>query len=178
MRTNRKLITFEQSLDLPEDKCEEVINGVSHHAPPPGVAHARAIRRIFVALESRLDPAAHEILFASFGQLISKQPLTYRNPDLAVYRSGDVGGEHYVSSTPELIVEVVSPGNRKGNLDELLRHYAAIGVPAVWFVYLDRRQVRTLALSDRRYLETACLSGGPVEVLGATIDAGEIWGHD
>src|SRR5258708_40214969 len=120
MGTITKPITFEESLLLPEDKCEEIVEGVPRHMPPASYNHARAIERTRDALRDRLPRKHFEILSSNFGQLIRNSPLTYRVPDLAVYKAS-LKADHYVISVPELIVEVVSPANRKGDLLEIAR---------------------------------------------------------
>src|SRR5258708_39705233 len=164
-----KGMRLEESLLLPEDKCEEIIEGVSRRMPPASYNHALTIERIRGALRDRLPREHFEVLSSNFGQLIRKSPLTYRVADLAVYRKTGLKAEHYVISVPELIVEVISPANRKGDLHELLKHYAEIRVPEVWFVALDRRELTRLRLESGGYRELARLTGGSVDVLGVTI---------
>jgi len=178
MSTITKPITFEESLLLPEDKCEEIVEGVPRHMPPASYNNARAIERTRDSLRDRLPRKQFEILSSSFGQLIRQSPLTYRVPDLAVYRKAGLKAEHYVISVPELIVEVVSPGNRKGDLLELLAHYAEIGVPEVWFVALDRRELTRFRLESGPYREFARIGAGNVDVLGVSVPLQEIWGDE
>jgi Uma2 family endonuclease len=178
MGTIAKPITFEESLLLPEDKCEEIIEGVSRRMPPASYNHADAIKRIFKLWESLLDPNVWNVQAFGSGQLIRRRPLTYRVPDIAVYRGPEIRAEHYVTSVPELIIEVISPANRKGDLHELLKHYAEIGVPEVWFVALDRRELVRFRLESGAYREFARLTAGSLDVLGVTIPLHEIWGGD
>lgn len=175
METGVKPITFEESLLLPEDKCEEIIEGVPRRMPPASDAHADTIERVYVAFTSRLDRHLWKVGAFGSGQLIRREPLTYRIPDVAIYRRRDLRAQHYVLSTPDLIVEIVSPANRKGNLKELLRHYAAIGVPEVWFVYLDRKELRRLRLDAGAYHEFERVSEGEIAVLGETVPLNDIW---
>jgi len=175
MGTAVKPITFEESLLLPEDRCEEIIEGVPRHMPPASYSHADALQRIYLAFHSTLDRRIWTIEAFASGQLIRREPLTYRIPDVAIYRRRDLRAHHYVLSTPELIIEIVSPANRKGNLQELLRHYAAIGVPEVWFVYLDRKEVRRLRLDAGSYHEVERLSAGEIAILGVSVPLNEIW---
>jgi Uma2 family endonuclease len=176
MGTVAKTITLEESLLLPEDKCEEIVDGVPRHMPPASYNHARAIERTRDALRDRLPRNEFEILSSNFGQLIRKSPLTYRIPDLAVYKKEGLKADHYVTSVPVSIVEVISPANRKGDLRELLAHYAEIGVPEVWFLALDRRELARLRLESGRYREFARIGDGSVEVLGVSVPLQEIWG--
>jgi len=40
----------------------------------------------------------------------------------------------YIWAVPELIVECLSPSNRKGSIQELLADYARIAAPEVWLL--------------------------------------------
>ena len=160
---------------LPEDRGEEIVEGIARHMPPASDEHANAIERTYLAFSSRLDRRSSKVAAFGSGQLIRREPLTYRVPDVAIYRRQDFRAQHYVLSTPELIVEVVSPANRKGNLQELLGHYASIRIPEVWFVYLDRRQVQRLRLAGGNYIEMDRVSEGELAVLGVTIKIDEMW---
>jgi hypothetical protein len=46
MSTRSRLITYEDSFLLPEDKCEEIVNGELRRMPPPSLRHARFIERL------------------------------------------------------------------------------------------------------------------------------------
>jgi Uma2 family endonuclease len=169
MGTITKPITFEESLLLPEDKCEEIVEGVQRHMPPASYNHARAINRLRDALRDRLPREQFEILSSNFGQLIRKSALTYRVPDLAVYRKAGLKAEHYVISVPELIVEAISPANRKGDLLELLAHYAEIRVPEVWFVALDGRELARNSGSNQAAIASSRASDPVASILLASV---------
>jgi Uma2 family endonuclease len=83
-----------------------------------------------------------------------------------VYRKAGLKAEHYVISVPELIVEAISRANRKGDLFELLTHYAEIRVPEVWFVALYGRELARLRLESGRDREFARIGSGSVDVIG------------
>ena len=174
MNTVARPITFEDSLTLPEDKCEEIIDGLSRHMPPASYEHAGTVKRAFLVFATQLDPAIWTVEAFGSGQLIQRDPLTYRIPDLAINRRQGFRTQHYITSTPELIIEVISPSNRKGDLNELLDHYALIGVPEVLFLHLDRRELVRHRLESSSY-ERAPLSSGVVEVLGIKLRISDLW---
>ena len=49
--------------------------------------------------------------------------------------------DSYLTEPPVLVIEIISPANRKGRVEEKLRLYLMNGVEAVWLVYPKRRQV-------------------------------------
>ena len=49
---------------------------------------------------------------------------------------------------PDLVVEVYSPGNRRGKMLEKVVEYLAAGIPLVWVVYPKSRQVAIYRSAD------------------------------
>lgn len=178
MSTASRLITYEDSLLLPEDKCEEIVKGELRKMPPPSLRHARLIERLGAMLRSSLDADRFEVLISAFGQVIRKEPFTYRVPDLGVYLREKLGEDHYIWAVPELLVEVISPANRKGELAELIGDYDFLGVPEVWLLDLDERSLHRLTRETGRLCENPGLSTGaisPVRWSGASIKLDELF---
>lgn len=137
-----KLITYEDSLTMPENRFEEILHGESRIMPPPTSAHVFLIEELAEILRPQLDRAQYKVLEAGAGLGIERVPLTYRIPDLMVFRQDVLRQEWarkspadpYIWAVPELIVECLSPANRKGDVQELLDNYAQIAVPEVWLL--------------------------------------------
>jgi Uma2 family endonuclease len=173
-------LTYEQSLELPENKFEEIVDGEIRLRPPPGRVHALLIERLAEILREQLDRTVFRILTSPFGQGIKRKPyLSYRVPDLAVYRAEHLDRErdHYVWSAPELIIECLSPANRKGSVDQLLQDYASIQVPEVWLLYPEERMLRRWALETDGYRQapTDIATASPLRLSTVRIDVNEIW---
>jgi len=140
--TPTKLISYEDSLTMPENRLEEIVHGESRILPPVTVFHSYVIQALYESLLAQLDRREYYIHIAGSGLGIQRNPLTYRIPDLAVYRTqaldesatGARPGDPYVWAVPELIVEWLPPSNRKGSVRELLADYARIAVPEVWLL--------------------------------------------
>ena len=141
MSTASRLITYEDSFLLPEDKREEIVRGEPRKMPPPSLRHARLIERLATLLRTQLPPEQFEILVSAFGQAIRREPFTYRVPDLGVYRRDQLTDDHYIWAVPELLVEVLSPANRKDDIEDRIRDYQELGVPELWLIEIDQRQV-------------------------------------
>lgn len=164
MSTASRLISYDESLLLPEDKCEEIVRGEIRKMPPASLRHALFIEKLERALAKRLDSAQFAILASNFGQAIRKKPFTYRVPDLGVYNREKLSDDHYIWAPAELLVEVVSPANRKGDLVELLSDYAEIRTPEVWFAELDLRAIRQFALDGSTLREVARITEGSIDL--------------
>lgn len=178
MAQTSRLITYEDSLLLPADKLSEIVKGELRTLPLPGVRHALLVERLSTMLRSGLDPDRFEVLTSSFGQLIQRDPFTYRIPDLGVYLRDSLGDDHYVSATPELLVEVMSPANRKGRIEELIEDYEHLQAPEIWLVYPEERRMRRLQLEAGRLLDSGRYSAGslaPQCAPDAAVDLDELW---
>jgi Uma2 family endonuclease len=186
MSTSTKLITYEDSLTMPENKLEEIVHGESRIMPPAIKNHVFLLRMLSRILDTQLDLRAYEVISQSLGLGIERSPLTYRIPDLTVFRveairedrAQTAKNDPYVWAVPELIVECLSPSNRKGSIQELLADYARIAVPEVWL--LDPKPPRFTSyryesgeLTQRMTTETGRVT--PLLLPGVAVELAELW---
>jgi Uma2 family endonuclease len=174
-------ITYEEWLRMPEvtDATEEVVDGEIRIMPPAKWKHALIVQHMCNALDAQTDARETVVLATSFGLVIRKAPLTSRVPDVAVFqRSTIVEQDGYIHSAPQLVVEVLSPGNTRREREEKLADYASLGVPEVWVISPEARTVEVL------HLEGGCLRSAQVLTQGVLkpkhfpnvqIDIAEIW---
>ncbi len=178
---DRKTVTYEEWLRLPEveDAVEEVVNGEIRIMPPAKWKHAMIVKRLTRALESQLDPAMVLVQDSVFGLIIRKQPLTTRVPDLAVFETSTiVERDGYIHSAPQLVVEVLSPGNTRREREEKLGDYAAIGVPEVWVVSPEGQTIEVLYLEGGVLRSVQVLREGvvtPRHFPGVQVQVTAIW---
>jgi Uma2 family endonuclease len=180
MGATTRLITYEDSLAMPENRFEEIVNGESHIMPPPTDRHSYLLRRLTRILDAQLS-VDYEV-HSGMGLGIRRRPvLTYRIPDLTVFQiavleqdtAEKAPNDPYLWKAPELIAECLSPANRRGKLASLLADYVAIGVPEVWLINPQNREVAVHGLEG----ETERLREGHVRSgrLGVTVDLAELW---
>jgi Uma2 family endonuclease len=142
MSTSTRLINYEDSLTMPENRFEEIVHGESRIMPPAIKKHIYLVRQLAKVLERQLDESEYEVHSQGAGLGIERVPLTYRIPDLTVFRAEAIREDRartaqndpYVWAVPDLIVECLSPSNRKGSIQELLADYARIAAPEVWLI--------------------------------------------
>jgi Uma2 family endonuclease len=142
MSTSTRLINYEDSLTMPENRFEEIVHGESRIMPPPNQKHAYLIAKLIAVLVRQLDDSEYQVLSQGAGLGIERIPLTYRVPDVMVFRTEArrrdraeaKQNDPYIWAAPELVVECLSPSNRKGSVQELLADYARIAVPEVWLI--------------------------------------------
>jgi Uma2 family endonuclease len=96
-------------------------------------------------------------------------PGRVRAPDVAYISWERIPGDEFPRApigelAPELAVEILSPGNTKGELDQKLKDYFRAGARLVWYVDPEARTVRVFTSPKRSALliEADTLDGGKV----------------
>ena len=178
---NPRTVTYEEWLRMPEvtDFIEEVVDGEIRIMPPNKWEHALIAQRICNAFCAQTD--SHEVLVLAtvFGLVIRKAPLTSRIPDVAVFRKSTIiEQDGYVHSAPQLVVEVLSPGNTRRERERKLADYASLGIPEMWVVSPEARTVEVLYLESGFLRSAQVLAQGVLEPRhfpGVQIQVAEIW---
>jgi len=186
MGTPTKLISYEDSLTMPENRFEEIVHGESRIMPPATSFHAFLLLKLARILEPQLDARDYAVLPTGAGLGIERNPLTYRIPDLSVYRmealrkGQEFSGEAdpYIWAVPELIVECLSPANRKGAVKELLADYARIEAPEVWLLDPKPPRFSSYHYESGEMRHGQSLASGivtPLLLPGVAVDVAELW---
>jgi Uma2 family endonuclease len=119
---------------------DELIEGEIVLSPNAKPLHAKVIRSITKLIES-LEKFGYHIA-TDFGCILGEHSLP--GPDLALIRTERwraVAEDEYLIGSPELVVEVFSPSNRKALMAQKAALYLEYGAEAVWIVYPKTRTV-------------------------------------
>ncbi|MFN8634543.1 MAG: Uma2 family endonuclease [Chloroflexota bacterium] len=146
MAINEKLMTADELLALPDDGMQhELVRGVLVTMAPPFDEHGRLADRIGRSLDRYID--VHdlgEVRRAEVGYLLTSDPDTVRAPDVAFVtheHRESLGSYHgYFPGSPDLVVEVISPNDRYGDVADKVAEWLEHGARIV-FVVNPRRQV-------------------------------------
>ena len=93
-------------------------------------------------------------------------------------RAQTAANDPYIWAVPELIVECLSPSNRKGPIQELLADYARIAVPEVWLLDPKPPQFTAYRYESgalRQCLATESGRVTPLLLPNVTVDLTELW---
>jgi Uma2 family endonuclease len=178
---NPQTVTYEEWLRMPEvtDFIEEVVDGEIRIMPPNKWKHTVIVANLRDALVAQLNRHEVQVVDSSFGLVICKAPLTSRVPDVAVFRKSTlVERDGYIHSAPQLVVEVLSPGNTRRERERKLVDYASLGVPEMWVVSPEARTVEVLYLENGFLRSAQALTQGvlePRQFPGVQIHIAEIW---
>ena len=141
MSTQTALITAEELLKLcGNGKRFELIEGKVLEMAPAGRLHGRTAARIAFLLISHVDGKdLGEVSAAETGFIVIRNPDTVRAPDVAFVSKerlppGDVESG-FLEMAPDLVVEVVSPGDSASYVHEKAAMWLMAGARLVWLVY-------------------------------------------
>lgn len=137
-------ITGEELLALGDIGPAELIDGRIIPMSPTQNLHAFIVFEIGRRLGNfNAEYRLGWVIGAESGIYTSRQPDTVRAMDVAFVsrRRLPVLERGFLRVAPELVVEVVSPTDRWGDLQAKLAEYFAIGVDVVWVVEPEQRSV-------------------------------------
>jgi Uma2 family endonuclease len=182
MTTTSQLVTAEDLLRLPDDGFRyELIRGELRKMAPAGHWHGRITINVTTPLDRHVRAHHLGVVYAAeTGFKLASDPDVVRAPDVAFIRQervdevGDVEG--YWPGAPDLAVEVVSPSDTYGDVEEKVLDWLEAGARMVIVVMPRRRTVTVYrSLSDIVVLtEHDTLDGGDV-VPGWTLPVREIF---
>ena len=146
-QTRTGLMTADELLMMPNSRWGyELVRGKLKKYMPAGNLHgiiALKIGRIvgnFVE-ENNLGV----VVAAETGFLISHNPDTVRAPDSAFIGKEKLAKygitEKFFPDAPDLAVEVVSPNDRKKDIEDKVQDYLAAGVNLIWIIYPQKQFV-------------------------------------
>jgi len=131
--------------DVPH-KSTELVRGVLVVREPSGGWHGHLSQRLGFLLGQHVYPQQSGMLFGQdTGFLIERDPDTVRAPDLAFVaaaRAATIGRHGYVPFAPDLAVEILSPGDRPGDMLEKVAQWLTAGTRLVWVIDPDRGNAR------------------------------------
>ena len=127
-------------------KSTELVRGVLVVREPPGGWHGHLSAKLAFLVGQHVYPRQLGMLFAQdTGFLIERDPDTVRAPDLAFVAAARTSGierHGYAPIAPDLAVEILSPGDRPGELLEKVAQWLTAGTRLVWVLDPERGNAR------------------------------------
>ena len=144
MTTISQIVTAEELLAMPQGEPCELIAGEVVVMTPAGYQHCRISSKIDRIVGWHVERNKLGCtLTTEPGFLIRRDPDTVRCPDFAFVRQDrqPEEPEKYFPGAPDLAVEVISPTDRLGDVDDKTKQWLDAGTPLVWVVYPQTRSV-------------------------------------
>lgn len=143
--TESKLVTADELLQLSSKGRYELVKGVLIEMSPPGFEHGSIIMNIAVPIANHaLQHKLGKVLAAETGFRLSRNPDTVRAPDVAFVIKDRLPAKlpkGYADFAPDLVVEVVSPGDDPDEIQVKVKEWLDAGVRLVLVIYPASKQV-------------------------------------
>lgn len=141
---------------------QELVNGILYEMEPPEAEHALVATLVGRSLTRHVDDAHGIVFTGELGFRLSSDPDTVRAPDVAFVSTDRVPGtgapRGYWPGAPDLAIEVVSPNDRRSEVEGKALDWLASGTRAVVVldpplrtatVYRARDDIRVLTADER-----------------------------
>ncbi len=165
-------LTAEDVYDLPEKPDiwrYELVDGKLVEVSPAGMIHTLIVGRIYRFLADHADENnAGLVIVDGLGFVLSREPDTLRVPDISFISRERLPEDgptwSYTDVVPDLVIEVISPGNSAAELRRRTRDYLAAGVRLIWVAWPEERSVSVYAGSrtPTELIAEETLDGGDV----------------
>lgn len=124
--------------------------------PAPGLEHQRISGRLFLAISTSLTGKQCELFAAPFDVRLRREDqsgddqkvYTVVQPDLCLICNSDILDERGCLGAPDLIIEILSPGNSKKELKDKFQLYEEVGVKEYWMVYPEQKSISMFILDE------------------------------
>lgn len=159
-------LTLAEFSQLPRNgERHEISAGELITMPPAKSLHSLIALAVLEILQTYLRERALGRAIPEAGYVLSRNPLTIRQPDVSVLskdRIQSTGADEYFEGAPELAVEIVSPSDSAEDLQIKVDQYLSAGAKQVWILYPKTKSVHVFRSGGfyATYDETQTLTGG------------------
>ena len=182
-RRLKKSFTAEELLSLPmTERRLELVKGKLYEMAPSGGRHGNVAFNICLRLGVYVESSGlGRVFIAEAGYILRRDPDTVRVPDVSFVARGRLPEEEppegFLELAPDLVVEVVSPTDRRREVDEKVLEWLNAGTRLVWVIHPSSRTATVHRPPDltESLTEADSLDGGDV-VPGFSCLVGDLFG--
>jgi Uma2 family endonuclease len=139
---------------LPEGTLAEIINNQIIMSPSPFSKHQKVLNRINNRLYNYFEASSLAEIFTAPLDVYLDETSNAVQPDIIVVLKENLGiiKEHgHIHGVPDLLVEILSPGNKEYDLIKKKDLYESFGVKEYWIVDPETRLALGYKLHDGKY---------------------------
>ncbi len=148
----KKVWTYSDYLTLPDDRnIYEVMEGELYMTPAPTTKHQRITRNLFRILDQYvLQQHSGEVLFSPIDVVFD--PLNVVQPDIIFISKDNLSiiTEKNIQGTPNLIIEVLSPGTIQKDRIVKMKIYAKYGIKHLWLIDPENQTLESFELDRKK----------------------------
>jgi Uma2 family endonuclease len=145
---------------LPEGTLAEVIDGILYMSPSPVSIHQIVQGRIFLRLGTYVEendlgvmiPPPMDVFFDDHSNAVQPDIIFISKSQLHIIQSK-------IKGTPELLGEIISPGNTFHDLERKKNLYERFGVKEYWIIEPHTKEVIGYKLVDGKFAPLPTLNG-------------------
>jgi Uma2 family endonuclease len=148
-------MTVKEFMNIDDDSHRhELIKGELLTMNPPKSLHGRVVINLAIILGLHVKANRLGVVYAESGYHLERDPDTVLGPDVSFVSKErvDEADDGYYQGPPDLAIEVLSPGDRKGYVERKLAVYLETGTRSVWLVDPRRRTIEVVPSLDNRRL--------------------------
>jgi Uma2 family endonuclease len=170
MTVGKTLLTAEELLQLPSgDGRYELLHGELVEMSPANGRHNEIITEVAFYLRNHVRPRRlGKVLTGDTGIILARNPDHVRAPDICFISAARVPrgpmAPRFVEIVPDLVVEIVSPGDSAAKVHQKTEEWLQAGAQLVWTLYPETRSIAVsdAAAGTRVYHDGETLHGEPV----------------
>ncbi len=122
-----------------KERVELFLGRVFKMSPAPSINHQKILRRVSYYLEKYFWNSKCELLLSPVDVHLpipkkNRKGDTVVQPDIIVVCDISKLKEQYCDGAPDIVIEILSPGNSKKEMKEKFELYEMSGVPEYWIV--------------------------------------------
>ncbi len=143
---------------LPEGTLAELLNGVIYRSPSPVRNHQRIIGKLYSVINQFVEQNdLGELYVAPFDVYLDEHMNTVQ-PDIVFVAKENLSIiQDHIHGVPDLIIEILSEGNKNHDLKTKWDLYEKFGVKEYWIIHPDTKQASGHFLSNGKYGTTSSL---------------------
>jgi len=146
-------MTLQEYLATPKSVApHELIFGALRVADSPSPTHQATVAALFLALHDHVSARSlGTVWFAPLDVILDAERALVVQPDLFfIARDGAAMVADKVRGAPDLVIEVLSPKPRVGDVDERVSWFRDYGVRECWLVHQTRRTLEVFQFDAGR----------------------------
>ena len=137
-----------------EERLELIKGKVFRMSPAPAIAHQRVSRKLSGELYNFFKGKTCELFTAPFDVILPNangKEDTVVQPDLCVVCDRTKIDSRGCIGAPDLVIEIISPGNSKKELKQKFKLYEEAGVREYWVIHPSEEYVIVNVLENNHY---------------------------